>query len=80
MSASKRIYPTPEGAPTAAPSRLCKIKDAAAKYPGVSERFVRRLVEERRIPSYKVGRFRMVDLDDLDRYVVAGYTPAGGAA
>lgn len=79
MSVSKRIYPTPEGAPAAAPSRLRQIK-AAAHESGLSERFVRRLVEERRIPSYKVGRHRLVDLDDVDRYVVAGYTPAGGAA
>lgn len=79
MSPSKRIHATPDGAPVTPPSRLRQIK-AAAQESGLSERFVRRLVEERRIPSYKVGRHRLVDLDDVDRYVVAGYTPAGGAA
>ena len=38
-------------------------KDELAARLGVSERFVRRLVEERRIPYLKIGRFIRFDID-----------------
>jgi excisionase family DNA binding protein len=42
--------------------------EQAAQYLNVNERFIRRLVAERRVPYYKVGRllrFRANDLEDL---------------
>ncbi len=36
---------------------------------GVSERFVRRLVEERRIPFLKIGKYVRFEQADVDRWV-----------
>lgn len=36
---------------------------------GVGERFVRRLVEERRIPYFKIGRHVRFMRDDVDRWI-----------
>ena len=36
---------------------------------GTSERFVRRLVCERRIPFHKVGKYVRFDQDDVDEWV-----------
>jgi excisionase family DNA binding protein len=44
-------------------------KDELAARLGVSERFVRRLVEERRIPYLKIGRFVRFDPVDIDRWL-----------
>ena len=38
---------------------------------GVTVRFVRRLVEERRIPYLKVGRFVRFDPDEIERWLAA---------
>ena len=43
----------------------------AADYLAVSERFVRRLVAERRVPYLKLGKFVRFDTVDLDRFVLA---------
>ena len=42
---------------------------AAAKRLSVSERFVKRLVLERRVAYHKVGRFVRFDPVDLDRFL-----------
>jgi excisionase family DNA binding protein len=42
---------------------------AAATYLGVSERFIRRLIQERRIESFKIGRFRRFDPYVLDAFL-----------
>ena len=44
----------------------------AAAYLNVSERFVRRLVAERRIAFHKVGHFLRFRADDLDAFLEAG--------
>ncbi len=44
-------------------------KDELAARLGVSERFVRRLVEERRIPYLKIGRFIRFDPVEIDRWL-----------
>ena len=44
-------------------------KDELAARLGVSERFVRRLVEERRIPYLKIGLFTRFDPVDIDRWL-----------
>lgn len=36
---------------------------------GVSERFVRRLIAERRVPFFKVGKFIRFDCNDIDRWI-----------
>jgi excisionase family DNA binding protein len=46
-------------------SGLLDIDGAAARL-GISARFVRRLVAERRIPFYKVGRFVRFSHEDLE--------------
>jgi excisionase family DNA binding protein len=43
--------------------------DELAERLGVSARFVRRLVEERRIPFLKIGKFVRFDPDDVDRWI-----------
>ena len=42
---------------------------------GITERFVRRLVAERRIPYIKVGRFVRFDPDDLADWIRAARIP-----
>ncbi len=76
---SKRIIPTVGGgfAPPVVPDKLVKIR-AAAEARGFDEEYVRRIVEERKIPSFKIGKYRMLSLADLDAYILAGYTPAQG--
>ncbi|MFN3217906.1 MAG: helix-turn-helix domain-containing protein [Acidimicrobiales bacterium] len=43
--------------------------DGLAARLGVTERFVRRLVAERRIPFLKIGKFVRFDPDEIDRWV-----------
>lgn len=43
--------------------------DELADRLGVTERFVRRLVEERRIPFLKIGKFVRFDPDDVERWI-----------
>jgi excisionase family DNA binding protein len=45
--------------------------NTAADYLGVSERFIRRLVAERRIPYHKLGRFVRIAQSDLDTLLAA---------
>jgi excisionase family DNA binding protein len=41
----------------------------AGERSGLGERFIRRLVQERRIPSYKIGGKRRVAQEDLDSFI-----------
>lgn len=43
--------------------------DALALRLGVSERFVRRLVAERRIPFFKIGKFVRFDPAEIDGWI-----------
>lgn len=74
---SKRLYPTMHGDGGAAvvPERLAKIREAAQTY-NLDERYLRRLVESRRVASVKLGKYRLVDLDSLEGLLASGYTPA----
>lgn len=40
-----------------------------AHHLGVTERFVRRLVEERRVPFYKIGKFVRFDPEDITTWI-----------
>lgn len=73
---NKRLYPGAGGAGAAvAPDGpLYKIK-AAAQARNLDEHYVRRIVEARLIPSWKVGKYRLLRLEDLDALIARGYTP-----
>jgi len=51
-----------------APEPLIDIGTLAERL-GVTERFVRRLVEERRVSYHKIGKFIRFDPDDINRWV-----------
>lgn len=57
---------------TAPPVRLLVDTDQAAVYLGVTPRFVRALVQERRLAHYKLGKFVRFTTADLDAFVQAG--------
>ena len=61
--------PTPELSDTGRPPLTLA---QAATYLNVSERFVRRLVAERRIAFHKVGHFLRFQTTDLDAFLQAG--------
>ena len=44
----------------------------AADYLTVTERFIRRLVDEKRVKYFKVGRYLRFDPADLDKFIQAG--------
>lgn len=52
----------------------------AAERLGVTERWVRRAIAERRIPFVKVGHFVRFRPEDLDDYVNRRRVPTGGEA
>lgn len=45
--------------------------DGLADRLGVGERFVRRLVEERRIPFLKIGRLVRFEVDDVEAWIAS---------
>ena len=55
--------------------RLAKISAVAEAW-GLDQEYVRRIVEERRVASVKIGKYRLVDLDSWEQMIVSGYTPA----
>jgi excisionase family DNA binding protein len=56
--------------------RLYTVEEAAG-YLNTSERFVRRLVAERRIPFHRVGRYVRIAEADLVEFVNAGRVEGG---
>ena len=56
---------------------LLSVEQAAERL-GTSERFVRRLIAERRLAYTKLGRHVRIDNDDLDAFILAGRVEAGG--
>ncbi|MFC6239663.1 helix-turn-helix domain-containing protein [Longivirga aurantiaca] len=53
--------------------------ETAALALGTPVRFVRRLVAERRIRFYKIGRYVRIDRRDLDAFIAAGTVEPSGA-
>lgn len=49
--------------------------DQAAEYLGTGQRFVRRLISERRIPYVKLGKHVRLERCALDAFVAAGRVP-----
>jgi excisionase family DNA binding protein len=52
-------------------TELLSVAEAADRL-GVPVRFVRRLIAERRIRFYKVGRYVRIDRHDIDAFIEAG--------
>jgi excisionase family DNA binding protein len=52
--------------------------DEAAAYLGVTRRWVRRAIAERRIPYIKLGQYVRLDPRDLDAYLEHRRVPASG--
>ena len=64
---------------TASPSTLHRRPldvTEAAEYLGMKPRFIRRLIDERRIAFFKVGRFVRLDPDVLDQFLADSVVPA----
>jgi excisionase family DNA binding protein len=53
------------------PGELLTVAGAADRL-GVPVRFIRRLIAERRIRFYKIGRYVRIDGHDLDAFIAAG--------
>ena len=62
---------TSVGQETAELDTLLSVEQAAERL-GTSERFVRRLIAERRIAYTKLGRHVRIDARDLDAFIAAG--------
>lgn len=54
-----------------APTDLLNVEEAAQRL-GTPTRFIRRLIAERRIRFYKIGRYVRLDQRDLDGFISAG--------
>ncbi len=63
-----------EPTPLGDPGQLLTI-DQAAEYLGTGQRFVRRLISERRIPYVKLGKHVRLEQCALDAFVAAGRVP-----
>jgi excisionase family DNA binding protein len=61
------------------PARELLNIDAAAIYLNVGTRFVRRLVDERRVRVIRIGRHIRFDRRDLDQLIVDGTTEVSAA-
>lgn len=63
--------PHPRSHQDAIPGDLLSVPQAAERL-GTPVRFIRRLVADRRIRYYKVGRYVRLDTHDLDAFIAAG--------
>jgi len=63
----------------AATSNVLLDVESAALALGTPVRFVRRLVAERRIRFYKIGRYVRIDRRDLDAFIAAGTVEPSGS-
>ena len=62
---------SPAAGPAAPTAPLIDMNQAAERL-GVTTRFIRRLVDERRIPFHKIGRYVRFDPADLDHFAIQG--------
>ena len=65
QSRSGNVWPNPT------PEDLLDVDQAAIRL-GTPVRFIRRLIAERRIRFYKIGRYVRIDRHDLDGFVADG--------
>lgn len=66
----------PESAPYGGPRDELLTIAQASEYLGTGERFVRRLVAERRIPYVKLGKYVRLQQSALDAFIEAGRVPS----
>lgn len=66
---------SPDMRPQVSADDLLTVHQAAAYAPAIGERFLRRLIMERRIPVVRIGRRVFIARRDLDALATAGYTP-----
>lgn len=76
MSTTRRARVPAQPSPPA--RELLSVPQAADRL-GTPERFVRRLIAERRVRFYKVGRYIRFDSRDLDAFIGAGLVEARDA-
>lgn len=69
-----RGAPTP-GAQRSAPTQLLTFEQAA-EHLGTGERFVRRLITQRRIPFMKLGKHVRLERSALDHFIDVGRVPS----
>jgi len=70
IRASRPIRPTPAEEGPAAEVRSFLSLPEASDYLGVASSFIRRLVLERRVTYYKLGRYLRFNPTDLDEFVL----------
>lgn len=63
------------GVQRSAPTELVTVEQAA-EHLGTGERFVRRLIAQRRIPFVKLGRHVRLERSALDAFIDAGRIPS----
>ncbi|WP_019877809.1 excisionase family DNA-binding protein [Sporichthya polymorpha] len=63
--------PDPRPRQNAVAGDLLSVPQAAERL-GTPVRFIRRLISERRIRFYKVGRYVRLDTHDLDAFIASG--------
>lgn len=61
--------------PQVAAADLLTVHQAADYAPALGERYLRRLIAERRIPVVRIGRRVFLRRSDLDALAAEGYTP-----
>ncbi|MGO3370930.1 helix-turn-helix domain-containing protein [Microbacterium gubbeenense] len=65
--------------PTGTARRLLT-REEIADYLNATPRTVRAIIERREVPTVKIGRRVLVDVRDLDAYILANTRPANGDA
>jgi len=60
----------------ATPGDLIARSDIPKRWPAITTRFAERLTDERRIPSWKIGRLVYVSAADVEAYLRACHRPA----
>lgn len=63
-----------------APRDLVARTEVPARWPAISERLVKRLTDERRIPTWRIGGRIYVDPADVEAYIRSCRRPAATAA
>jgi hypothetical protein len=62
------------------PSAFVTLRQVVEARPWITERWLRRAVQEHRVPFYKVDGRLLFDLDELDQYVMSQRVEAKVAA
>ncbi len=58
------------------PRDLVSRTEVPDRWPAISERLARRLTDERRIPTWMIGRRVFVSATDIEEYIASCHRPA----